>query len=339
MESFSIYMYSLNSTSVLKINGNGVPINNIVLELISIFEPIIDPENFSIQINPMQKKAESLVQKASEFVNKYKSIVPQINKLNSFVENLDAGEFFFIIPGIEKLSDEQIISIGTYLSCVNENRPHGFEKMLSDQYFIFGKLLENYKLIVVNKDKKHYVGNRAKKNRICRFCGEKGSQKFNSVAHAISEALGNKNIILHDECDTCNAYFSQSIENDIITYLSLYRTFFGIKNKRNSIPKIKGKNFEYINMGDKNLILKFYSESQSECSEIPTAVPLKFYDKITLQNIYKALSKYALSIIPDEYFLNFDKTVQWIRNDVFEDILPKVGIKTLYGNFFLSILI
>ena len=334
MDNFSILLYSLKSTSVLKISGNETPIDGVVMELLSIFNPNIDPQNRAIQINPLHKKTDDIVRKISDFVDKYKLDVPLINKFNTFIKKLDTDEYFFIVPGAEKLSDQENITIGNILLCHNENRIADFNKIQSDYQKIFGNIVQNYKILTTDIDKKHYIGNKAKKDRKCRFCGETDPKKFISEAHAISEALGNKNVILFDECDTCNAHFSATIEKDLITYLDLYRTFFGIKNKSNNIPKVKGRNFEYINAGNKTIILKHCPKDDSEKNDFPNRIPLEFYDKITLQNIYKALSKFALSIVPIEYFKNFEKTTSWIRNDQFTEKLPKVGILRSYGPFF-----
>ena len=45
-------------------------------------------------------------------------------------------------------------------------------------------------------------------NRVCRFCGKRSPEvTFESEAHAIPEALGNKSIFSAYECDVCNHMF------------------------------------------------------------------------------------------------------------------------------------
>ncbi|MEX6156050.1 HNH endonuclease [Providencia hangzhouensis] len=44
---------------------------------------------------------------------------------------------------------------------------------------------------------------------------------FNKEAHAISEALGNKSIILNEECDNCNEFFDKNIERDFLLIMTL----------------------------------------------------------------------------------------------------------------------
>jgi hypothetical protein len=206
------------------------------------------------------------------------------------------------------------------------------EKSYAD---IFQCVFDNYEITSFSTERKIKIGEGIKANRVCRFCKNTifTGATFNQEAHAISESLGNKTIILNEECDDCNAYFSQSVEDNIFTYLKLFTTFFGIKNKSNKISKIKGKNFEYINTGNNNIALKFFDEDNSSLSEPPVKIPLKFYDKINKQSFYKALCKFALSTISSKDVSHFDETTKWIRTDKCYEKLPKIATLASY-NFF-----
>jgi len=58
-----------------------------------------------------------------------------------------------------------------------------------------------------------YLGD--KTNRQCRYCGKtRPAVKFQKVAHAFPEQLGNKTLLDHLECDTCNEHFSTMLEDD-----------------------------------------------------------------------------------------------------------------------------
>ena len=82
------------------------------------------------------------------------------------------------------------------------------------------------------------------REQICRFCGKtKPYVSFRKNAHAISELLGNKNIILRDECDKCNQFFGDKYELDLSNFLDPMRTFIGLKGK-DGIPKFKKGNFK-----------------------------------------------------------------------------------------------
>ena len=106
--------------------------------------------------------------------------------------------------------------------------------MNKEEYDNQMKLIEyNYFVIFSNEDtsKKYYIGK--KNNKICRFCNKaKPTVTFDTVAHAIPECLGNKNIICCDECDTCNKNFSENIEVHLDKITLLYRNINMIKGKK-----------------------------------------------------------------------------------------------------------
>lgn len=192
-------------------------------------------------------------------------------------------------------------------------------------------------MYITNDNKKNHIGESAKKKRVCRFCDKtmETGATFKNEAHAISEALGNKKVIFNEECDDCNSYFDQNIERDFITYLSLFRTFFGILNKSNKIPSVVGKNFEYRKLDDGNIELKYISDDNIDVDETkpPTKIPLIFNEMITLQNIYKTLVKYALSIIPVIDKVKFENTIKWLRSPTYKETLPKIGMLAAYTSY------
>jgi hypothetical protein len=326
--------FSLKGQSVMEFQGEELQLRSLILEFISIFSHNIDEEEFKIEISSLQKNSESLRLAIGGFVDKYKSTVPVINRLNTFIKKIDDGEYFYILPNVKKLSDSQTISISNELLSHIDSSVDlaSLEKSYAD---IFQCVFDNYETTSFSTERKIKIGEGIKANRVCRFCKNTiaTGATFNQEAHAISESLGNKTIILNEECDDCNAYFSQNVEDNIFTYLKLFTTFFGIKNKGNKVSKIKGKNFEYINTGNNNIILKYFDEDVSKLNEPPVSIPLKFYDKINKQSFYKALCKFALSIIDSKNMSHFDETTKWIRTDKFYDKLPKIATLAAY-NFF-----
>ena len=92
---------------------------------------------------------------------------------------------------------------------------------------------------------KRVLGN--KENQVCRFCGKsKPEVLFRSEAHAIPESLGNKILFTNYECDTCNKFFGETIENDFGKWSKPYRTFARIRGKK-GVPTLKelGWRIEY----------------------------------------------------------------------------------------------
>lgn len=176
------------------------------------------------------------------------------------------------------------------------------------------------------------IGEKDKEKRVCRFCNNTNEPiSFSNEAHAISEGLGNKTVILLEECDQCNDQFSKTIEPDIVQYLSLFRTFFDVKGKGGS-KKFKGENFELQNEG--NVELKFYStDDRPEEHSMPYKVKLETKEPLSLQNIYKSLCKFFLSVIDTEYVKEFTETIKWINGDLEVSQLPKIGELISYHGF------
>lgn len=73
----------------------------------------------------------------------------------------------------------------------------------------------------------------------CLFCSKEGP--FTKPEHIIPEALGNDDLVLHDEvCDQCNQYFGTKIENFVLgkTPFAFWRTFLGIRKKKGKLPHV-----------------------------------------------------------------------------------------------------
>ncbi|MFJ5453020.1 hypothetical protein ACIPT4_08235 [Pectobacterium jejuense] len=282
--------------------------------------------------------------KIKAYVSKYISVSRSLHKLKAFFEGVNSGGVFYVIPFKKNLSSNFIIEAQSNLK--KSPLPAKLKEFM-DNYEIGG--VESKSL--GNKKKK--IGESFKAKRVCRFCNntrhteltQKGSYK--KEAHAISESLGNKKIILNEECDACNEFFSVGIENDIDLYLKFYTTFFKTKTKDNKIPKIKGSNFVYYSC-EKELQESIEREYGIKIDHVLMKLPnnneeiitdenrinfnLDFGKKITYQNIYKALAKFSISVIDTEYVKKLEKTIEWISNkDLFFERLPDV---MLLKNFF-----
>lgn len=91
------------------------------------------------------------------------------------------------------------------------------------------QILTNYELIVnystLDIPRPLYLGNKIQ--RVCRFCGKnKNEVSFKKKAHVIPEGIGNKKLFSLSECDSCNSFYGNTIENDLNNLLSPYKLFF-----------------------------------------------------------------------------------------------------------------
>lgn len=201
----------------------------------------------------------------------------------------------------------------------------------------FGCVIENYEILAFDQKRgsKIKIGETNKKERCCRFCNKNHPEAtFNNVAHAISEALGNKDLILNEECDECNSFFDQYVERDFIYFHDMARTVFGVKNKKNKIPKLVGQNFT-LSMDDKNQIGIALKEAEIEQVNkgLPERFTLNTGNTIKRQNIYKALCKYALSVIDSSQLTHFKETIRWLKGDLELEKLPLVATLHNYNLF------
>ena len=254
---------------------------------------------------------------------------PSINGLYSFFNKLDKNEYFLFLPEIE-LTAENSYKFQNLLISKKTKEP--VEKLNEQFEKVFGKVLKNYEVEIAGSIRKH-IGNRSK--RICRFCNNDDTKTtFKQTAHAISEGLGNKKVFLYDECDTCNDKFSRELEPDIINYYSILRTFFDVKGKGGS-KKIKGKEFEIENK--EGVTIKFEGlKHRPDPKGNNYNLKLELLDKVNLQDIYRCLCKYVVSIIDKSHLIHLQKTIKWINKEISIADLPKIGELISYNHFTLE---
>lgn len=317
MQHFSINFFSLKELNGVCDIGYAQNNGDIILEFISIFDFSIT-EQRRISLPSEQQYSKEMEERLSLFIEKYKQAIPAIQRLSKKFNSLEYGEYFYILPVCE-MDSKMKYELENELCKLNKkdflDKAPDFKRKVEE-------LLDKYdiKNFNLDKDSKIKIGEGKKEDRVCRFCKQKyPSVKFNSVAHTISEALGNKKLITNDECDECNSYFDKNIERDFIAYHNFSRTFFGIKNKENQIPQMSGKNFSFIMNENREATLKLKDEF-----DLSQPARLKTNSKIKMQNIYKALCKFALGAIDSKHLSHFDETIKWIKGQKNVEKLPKV---------------
>lgn len=329
MNNFKITFLALSRSLDIEIQSKE-EIDEIIDDFIMVFAKDIDYENFKINIESLQQNTNDFRNKIDVVIQKYKTSEPKIQQINSYFKDLKEDEYFLFFPN-STISKDQSFQFYNYLSAKEKNED--YETLTNQIDDLFGVLRDKYEMVAFDENTRTKIGEPDKSKRICRFCNKGSDQvKFKKIAHSISEALGNKKIITNDECDSCNEKFGTSIENDLILYLNLYRNVFGIRGK-SGVPKLKGKNFEMENNG--TIVIKQYltDEEVSDPDRDDFNVKLETSQELTAQNIYRTLSKYALSVIDKNYLVAFAETIKWINGEVSFDNLPKVAMLTSYSLF------
>lgn len=187
--------------------------------------------------------------------------------------------------------------------------------LLKDQLEYFAK---NYSMVAqydLSGDK-IYIG--SKKNRKCRFCGKSNPEStFKHKSHALPEMIGNKLLFSYDECDQCNSFFAETLEDNFAKYLSAIRTLSSITGKK-GIPTFKTKDRKLrieghgksLNLDFEDGISPFFKvDTKRKRATIDLGLP-----PFIPTAIYKLLVKMALSIMPVEELDNFQSTLFWIRD-------------------------
>ncbi|CCN38203.1 hypothetical protein VIBNISO65_830016 [Vibrio nigripulchritudo SO65] len=177
----------------------------------------------------------------------------------------------------------------------------------------FGKNYDTLCFKFLGSGRKEYIGN---KDLSCRFCGKNEPDvTFRTIAHAVPEFLGNKQLILRNECDACNEFFSNNLEDHLDKFTKPYRTSAQIKGKK-KVPSNKSKDkrtrFDF-KPGDKSIIVSPEDSELTDIDKENKTLTYKFEIEPHIPAaVYKCLVKIGLSVIEESELDNFEYTIRWI---------------------------
>lgn len=333
MESYNICFMTEGDGFDIKLQPANEETGTVYLELLACFGDI---KNNTLKVSSEQKVTADLKQKVSDFVVKYASSHPILYRLKSKIENLSTNEYFLVLPSISTDTSEKL-KLETYISTLNEfgnteELQSNFEAKMRVLDEFSGDLTSKYNLNIPRNDRRTIIGNAKKESRCCRFCNKTLNEgaTFRKVAHAIPEGLGNKNIILGDECDDCNEFFGNDIEPSLIEHLDIYRVFLGVKGKSGT-PKIKYKNGH---MQVENNMPIVASQNIEKVSDKEIKVHLDSTKRFTPAKLYKALCKITLSTIDEEHVADLKQTITWMKTDDQKELcLPNVAVNVVHSGF------
>ncbi len=270
---------------------------------------------------PIFRYSEKQKQDFEFFFNHYISNCPQLWTVKTFLEECSINEYIFVCSDISKIPQKREIKIRKILARLNG---------VSIKMPFPMKCLDNYNYYSFYADNEIKVGERIRQKRRCRFCGKSMPEvSFKHKAHAFSEFLNNKKIILNEECDTCNEKFGNGIEQDFGNWILPSRIFFNVCGKTGTPTMSNSEVRMYRDDKDLDKKLKISIKRPVNHLQDLLTIPVCKGLSITPQNIYKTLCKYALSVINAELFCgNFTETINWITKDEFWGTLPVVKIRT-----------
>ncbi|WP_186178595.1 helix-turn-helix domain-containing protein [Burkholderia gladioli] len=289
----------------------------VVLDFASMFGAVALPK---VSINKIQSATPELKHKLSSFIERYRNSMPHLQRLKKMLNDLGDREFFLILPA-PLASTAERYEAERFLHQLNHPEERSFE---AEQRQIFGALLDEYDLSMPRTDKRVDIGNARKKGRTCRFCHRTIAMgaKFDKEAHAIPAGLGNKYLKLADECDDCNQYFGDEVEPTLVELLNIQRVFLGIA-ARGSRPNIEFAGGKMFHDGERMVVV---SDKISEDASGVLSAQLGREKYIVPMRFYQALSKIALSVIPEAELAALKRTIGWVRYGSMADMpIPKVA--------------
>lgn len=167
---------------------------------------------------------------------------------------------------------------------------------------------------------------------ICRFCEKKEPEVcFRKEAHAIPQFMGNRYLLSHNKCDSCNHFFGSTLEDQYSNYFAIPHSIQGVPGRKNRPPDYKTFNgntrisnnrdrLDFTTVNDKGTI-RFYQDAEGLTIEFNDSTAeyvkslidndskiLKEYldaPRIVPILIYKTFLKVSLSLMLDQEIENF----------------------------------
>lgn len=272
-----------------------------------------------------------------EFLAKTYKEETNLLKFKALNSKLNEGEEFYIIYADKATYVERKIAIESLrymrentIPAVFYNKIFSYYNQQSFDFDIYSFGFDNLPV---------FVGDTDRNLRTCRFCGATGRDCFKDEAHAIQESLGNKLLICYEECDNCN-HALNTIEDNFLYLMDVRRALFGIRRKENNkCPNIIGRN--YVIRPDAIGKPEVFIMKEDVAPEVDMKQPFlyEFIHKrfVTNENVYKALIKMVIDLIPSKYLPELHNTIEWVKavdGSWFADTLPSFLVAELPNEIF-----
>lgn len=317
-----------NSTLTLKINNQASLI--FALQLMNVFSKVEYKDGaFNVVGNTYQQKTNKLLDDLRTFIQNNGNDQRAWQFYNVFANMPDGEHFAIVFHAVDKADRDIIIE-----DIINLNHPD-YELFKQFKEEVMDGVLNNYDLVHYQQGNKQIrIGESVKDKRKCRFCGQSMPVvKFKNDSHTISEGLGNKTIITNDECDTCNGDLGREIEQDLMTYISPLRSLFAVEGK-NGKTKVKDDSFAlYLSdTGEYRIDLMQKDELEKqhwtfvEKSDDAMKVSFTHPQMVNIQDVYRAVVKYALGVMDAAKLSHFQDTITWVRKKKSASDLPMLCI-------------
>lgn len=256
----------------------------------------------------------------------------RIRKLLGFLKGLFDGEFFYYFNEDKASIAERKTAIACLRFGYKSNEfPIVLHNRIFEHFSIVDVLFEYHSYGFDGLEE--WSGEADEAIRICRFCCQSVPiVSFKKVAHAIQDALGNKLLFCYEECDTCNHDLAV-VEDQFRIMMDFRRSIFRIPRKGTTkAAKVVGKDFIIVPDENGNPILHLMKEAipQHVCDQKPFVHHFELKSPIVNEQMYKALCKMVIDMLPTRELSHFKNTIKWIKSkDFIPDTLPSIWLVVL----------
>jgi|GEM_PF-5033352 len=174
--------------------------------------------------------------------------------------------------------------------------------------------------------------------RLCRVClkTEADGQTFRKAAHIIPQGLGNRELVSTQECDTCNSWGGEQLEDDLLKLLSPMRALLPIPTRKGGakhkvVQSATASSLQSKPAEDPPIRMEVNTSDDSITTEAdPESNTLRVVAKVqpfSLMDVAKALGRMAFLALPDAYLRDYEPVRRWIRgDDSYKPVLTEVRI-------------
>jgi hypothetical protein len=155
--------------------------------------------------------------------------------------------------------------------------------------------------------------------RRCRFCGlGKPDVSFRSIAHAVPEFLGNRDILSMNECDGCNAFLASNYEDHLSKWSLFARATSQVQGKKGKPTYKNADETMRIGSGANGLEIKLTNPSltynlMTEGEPFAFTLPADATSQPHIPSrAAMALVKIACSICPGDLLDQCSAAIDWI---------------------------
>ena len=315
---YNLQFLTLNKNVCFGIEYTENPINNSIIKefindvrITTYGTKKVEYEGFIVRLDEATKERyKDLFAKYTKY-DRFKKLL----QLKNLIDKSTCNNYVAVIFD-KQLSHIQYKEVLAYLNELETGVPA--DKAMQEYIKENGLLLSVYNPFAVSPDTSIVrIGTKLKSNRVCRYCNKTTPDvTFNNKSHTISQALGNICYITNDECDSCNTKFGLSIEQDFAHYVEMFNSLAHDKFRLGGIDFSKDNDGHiFVTNMDEGILL---GETDSEI----------FYTYkgsiVKLQNVYRAMCKYAIGFMPSEILKDLKDTIKWINGDYNIESLPIV---------------